>query len=265
MSVIFHRINTLARLSSVWHQTDTVELDVTAVQGGLIVAHHKDYGLDLAALEQMSWHAVLEMNPHIPLFREYLAIAAHAGVGMFVEAKGSTAEMAARVVEEIIIAIAEQRIAGLFTTHPDYPQTQIILHGFSIEGLRHAQDIMKTVNEKIHIGLGWTSSPQYAKENAGTATELTHVESVSGYSMDKIQQMSVAEWNLQGVAICKHYGFEILCVHKSGVTKELTDAAHAAELKLFAFVGTEQEDIDYLTALRTDRIICEPSALYGKF
>jgi glycerophosphoryl diester phosphodiesterase len=253
MEIIFHRINTLAKLSSVWHQTETVEIDVSLVDGRLAVVHPKDYEMDMADLEQLSWKNLREHNSHIPLLSEYLAEATRAGIGMFIETKGSTSEIAKQVAQGILEAV--------MAAH--YPTSKVILHGFSIEAMLHAQSIMKKVGTTLPIGLGWTSSQTHAQAQSATATALSHVEAISGFSMAQIQALNAHDWNLQGVAVCAHYGFTALCVHKSTITKELTTAAHDAGIKVFAFVAEKPGELSYLQRLGTDTIICEPNTFYG--
>lgn len=236
-----------------------VELDVTEIGGQYAVVHNKDYGIDLAKMEALSWDDVLAADESIPLFSDYLAVATRAGTGLFVEAKGSTDDVATRVTEAIVKAVVEAVKTGTVRhgTHGTTPT--IILHGFSIAALAHAHAYMQKEDLSLPIGLGWTSSVAHAHENDAGMKAIAEVMRLRKCTAADVEKLSEVEWALAGIEVCVAQGFSMLCMHKSVVTRTLVDAAHNAGLLLDAFVVTNATEIATLRAAGVDTVTCEPS------
>ena len=259
MNIILHRINTLAKLSGVWHKAQTVELDVTEIGGQFAVAHNKDYHMDLAALEAISLKEAQAMDNRIPLFVNYLTRAVEAGTGLFIEAKGSTDAVASRVAEAIVMAVAAAKERGSIQEDENGLVPTIILHSFSIPALKHAKHIMKSLNTRFPVGLGWTSSIAHAKETASTTLVITEVARMRGCAAVQIERMTPEEWAMAAINICSANNFDIVCVHKSVVTRELVNAAHDAHLRVDSFVITDKNEIGQLLQMGVDSLTCEPN------
>lgn len=259
MTLLFHRINTLEALSRVWHKTQAVELDVTAIAGQLVVVHNKDYQIDIATMEHLSWDELQEINPRIPLLTDYIAKAAPAEITMFIEAKGSSVTIASTVAAGIVECVSAAVKKGLFKNTGKTLTPQVVLHGFSIEAMLHAQRTIHENNLPIQIGLGWTSSLAHVHDAATTESAIAHVKKISGLDDAQVAALSPQEWIAQGLQVCRTYGFEIIGTHKDAITPEVVEAAHKAGVQLDAFVATSREDVDRMQKLGVDITTCEPS------
>lgn len=257
--LIYHRINTIAELKALPRTARTVELDIFLVKNGIAVLHQKDHDMEPEEIERLTIGQLrTKTRTMIPELGAYITQAYQKKINLFIEIKASNPERAGACGIRVIERLVQLKDSRVFQQRPEYLQQSIVFHSFSIDALVDVQHAMSYYGLTIPIGLGWSSSAQYADSSPLSATQIDAVQKeLQLKNRSEVYALPNSVYQHYGILVSQTARFEIIAFNKEMLSQELVADAHQHSLRVYSYVATNQEEIDYLRGLGVARIIFE--------